>query len=164
MEAAAIALKKLDFVCVIVGKGNSKNELEQLSKNLGIEKNVIFTGFVSDEDLPFIYKLSNCFIISSIAELLSLVTLQAMASSLPVISVAAGALVELVREGVNGYLYQEGDVQSCAKYIETILSDNQLQHKMGEKSLEFIQQHDINNTLYLFEKLYQDRIGRLETA
>ena len=155
LESAAIALKKIDFCLVIVGKGIRRNALEQLAKQLGISNNVIFTGFVPDADLPHIYRLSRCFIIASTAELLSLVTLQAMASGLPVIAVNAGALNELVRHELNGYLYSQGDLSSMVRYISNIITQDELYEKMSKRSLEYARQHDINKTVESFEKLYE---------
>lgn len=158
LKSVAAALTKIDFRFVVVGKGTRKKALEQLSQQLGIRNKIIFTGFVPDEELPCFYRLSKCFIIASTAELLSLVTLQAMASGLPVIAVNAGALSELVRDGVNGYLYREGDISSINQSIQTIFSDEELRRKMSMKSLEFTRAHDINKTLQLFEKIYTQTI------
>ena len=160
LQAVALVVKKIDFCFVVVGKGTSKIPLEKLTNQLGITDNVIFTGFVPDEDLPYFYKVSRCFIIASIAELLSLSTLQAMASGLPIISVNAGALPELVKDEMNGYLYKEGDIPRIVQSIEDIIIHDDVYTKMSEKSLEYVQQHDINKTLESFEKLYQDQIGR----
>ncbi len=155
LQSVALAVKKIDFSFVVVGKGISKTTLKQLTHQLGITDKVIFTGFVPDEELPYFYKLSRCFIIASIAELLSLVTLQAMASGLPIIAVNAGALSELVKDKINGYLYKEGDISAIVQHIEDIFTLDNLYQKMSEKSLEFVQQHDIYKTLESFEKLYQ---------
>jgi len=152
LEAVAVAVKTVSFTFVVVGKGTKKVELEQLAVKLGIAQHVIFTGFVPDEDLPFMYKLSRCFIIASIAELLSLVTLQAMASGLPIIAVNAGALVELV-DG-NGYLYNEGDITAIVNAIATICTNQDAYLQMRNRSLELIKKHDINTTLNAFEQLY----------
>ncbi len=160
LQAVAIAVKKTDFCFVVVGKGTSKARLEKLSGDLGITGNVIFTGFVPDEDLPDFYKLSRCFIIASIAELLSLCTLQAMASALPIISVNAGALGELVKDKMNGYLYKEGDINAIIQSIESIITNDDVYTKMSNKSLEYVQQHDINKTVELFEKLYQEQMEK----
>ena len=160
LQSVAVAAKKVDFCFVAVGRGISKKTLEQLAFELGIAERVIFTGFVPEEDLPYFYKLSRCFIIASIAELLSLVTLQAMASGLPVIAVNAGALSELVTDKMNGYLYNEGDISAIAQFIEDIITNDELYQKMSEKSLEYIHQHDINKTVESFEKLYQLNVGK----
>ncbi|HXB30750.1 MAG TPA: glycosyltransferase [Puia sp.] len=154
IQAVAIAVQKVDFYFVIVGRGIKKQGLEQLALELGISDRVIFTGFVSDEDLPYIYKLSRCFIISSIAELLSLSALQGMASGLPVIAADIGALGELVRDKVNGYLYKPGNINMIVQCIHEIISQDELYINMGRKSLEFSHKHDIHKTVDAFEKIY----------
>ncbi len=161
IEAVAIAAKKIDFRFVVVGKGTRKSELEQLADKMGIQDKVIFTGFVPDEDLPYFYKLSRCFIIASIAELLSLVTLQAMASGLPVIAVKAGALTELVQDTINGYLYEQGDMDTIVQSIENILTQDERYLAMSRKSLEFVQQHDIAKTTDSFEEIYWQHSSHL---
>ena len=80
LAATALALKHVDFCLVIVGKGLRKSALEEPCRGIGDGGDVFFTGFVPEEDLPFIYKLSRCFIIASIAELLSLAMLRTMAT------------------------------------------------------------------------------------
>lgn len=155
IRAVALAAKKVDFNFVVVGKGKSKAGLEILAQELGIAEKVIFTGFVPEEDLPFIYKLSSCFIIASIAELLSLVTLQAMASGLPIIAANAGALSELVNDGVNGFLFESGDIETIAQCICTIITKDELSKSMGKKNLEYILKHDINRIADSFENVYE---------
>jgi 1,2-diacylglycerol 3-alpha-glucosyltransferase len=154
LVAVAQALQKIDFCFVIVGKGLKKMALERLATELQISDSVIFTGFVPDAELPFIYKLSNCFIISSIAELLSLGTLQGMAAGLPVIAVNAGALGELVHHGINGYLYEHGDIEAIAQSICSVLQKD-TNVRMSYKSYEFVQKHDIQETLHSFVRVYE---------
>jgi glycosyltransferase involved in cell wall biosynthesis len=158
LYSVAEAIRIFDFMFVIVGKGTSKNKLEQLTRKLGIAEHVIFTGFVPDEELPYFYKISRCFIIASIAELLSLVTLQAMASGLPIIAVNAGALTELVTDGMNGFLYQEGDIPAIVQHISEIMLDDDLRRKMSENSLRYARLHDINKVVESFERLYYQTI------
>ncbi|MDQ6814465.1 MAG: glycosyltransferase [Bacteroidota bacterium] len=164
LHAVAIVTKKIDCCFVVVGKGLRKIALEQLAKDLGISDKVVFTGFVPDEDLPFIYKLSHSFIIASIAELLSLATLQAMASGLPVIAANAGALPELVHHDLNGYLFDPGDIKTLTQCIFDMLTKEDTYSKMCEKSLEIASHHDIRNTVDSFEKLYKKHaaIGEAE--
>ncbi len=157
LEAVAVAVKQLDFCFVVVGKGLRKPVLEQLAKDLNIENNVVFTGFVPDEDLPYLYKLSRCFIIASRAELLSLVTLQAMACGLPVIAVNAGALTELVQEGENGYLFETGDAAKIVASLLHLFTNDALHNSMSQKSTAISKEHDIHKTVLSFEKLYQNK-------
>ncbi len=160
LRAAAIALKKIDFCFVVVGKGVQKKMWENLAEELAITADVKFTGFVPDKDLPHFYKLSHCFIIASTAELLSLAVLQAMASGLPVVAVKAGALVELVEDGVNGFLYETGAINSIVRHLVTIFTQHKLHRSMAERSLEISQQHDIRQTVVSFERLYDSCIRK----
>jgi 1,2-diacylglycerol 3-alpha-glucosyltransferase len=155
LQAVSLAIKKVDFSLVVVGRGIKKSALEHFAIKLGIADKVIFTGFVPDKDLPVIYKLSRCFIISSTAELLSLGVLQGMASGLPVIAVNMGALGELVHDKINGYLYRPGDIDTMVQSICDIVSEEGIYLKMSAKSLEFAHQHDIHTTVDKFEKIYQ---------
>jgi 1,2-diacylglycerol 3-alpha-glucosyltransferase len=156
LQAVALAVQKIDFCFVVVGRGIKKTYLENLAKELDIADNVIFTGFVPDKDLPDFYKISRCFIIASIAELLSLATLQAMASGLPIIAVNAGALGELVHDKINGYLFNSNDIHTIVESITNIITRDDLYRKMGEKSLQQVQQHDIRQTVDSFERIYEN--------
>jgi 1,2-diacylglycerol 3-alpha-glucosyltransferase len=155
LKAVALAAGTADFHFVIVGRGISKPSLERLTKELGITTRTIFTGFVPEEDLPYFYTCSRCFIIPSTAELLSLSTLQAMASGLPVIAVNAGALGELVQDKSNGFLCNTGDIPAMAQCIVDIVNNDELYAGMSAKSLEYIPAHDIHATVESFERLYE---------
>ena len=153
--AVAIAVRQIDFHFVIIGNGIRKSALESLTKKLAIGDRVIFTGFVSDIDLPYFYKVSRCFITASVAELQSLVTLEAMASGLPVIAANAGALSELVHDKINGFLFKPGDVNAIVQCIARIFAQDDLYQKMSKKSLEFAFMHDIHKTITSYEAIYQ---------
>jgi len=155
LDAVAIALRSTRICLVVVGKGIQQPALEKQATRLRITENVIFTGFVPEEDLPMIYQLSQCFIIASIAELLSLATVQAMASGLPVIAAKAGALEELVHDRENGLLFNVGDINEMALCMVEIMGNEALCRQMGEKSLEYSQQHDIHGSVRAFESIYE---------
>ncbi len=161
MHGMAIALRSLDFHLVIVGKGIRRMSLERLAMELGIEKRVVFAGYVPDEDLPYFYNYGHCFITASIAELQSIATMEAMASGLPVIAADAGALSELVHDGVNGYLFAPGDTQKISSSIVSVLKDAATYKAMGQKSLEIIEDHDIQKSVRVYEKMYQGLTSRL---
>lgn len=155
LDAVAIALQRTEFCLVIVGKGIQQPALERRVAALRIMDHVIFTGFVPEEDLPMIYRLSQCFVIASIAELLSLATLQAMASGMPVIAAKAGALEELVHDPANGLLFNVGDIEEMAHCMVEILSNDVLRREMGAKSREYSQQYDIHESVLAFESIYE---------
>ena len=93
--------------------------------------------------------------IAGIAELQSIVTMEAMASGLPVLAVNAVALPELVHNGENGYLFDLDNENILAEHIGDIFSNPALRERMAKQSLEFIIRHDINKSISDFETLYR---------
>ncbi len=78
MHAAALAISKNPkLLFVFAGDGEERNELIELAANLGISKNIIFTGFIRGKKLRDIYSISDIFIMSSISEPFGLTALEA---------------------------------------------------------------------------------------
>ena len=78
MRSAALAISKnpkLTFI--FAGDGEERNDLIELAANLGISKNVIFTGFIRGQKLRDVYSLSDIFVMSSISEPFGLTALEA---------------------------------------------------------------------------------------
>lgn len=148
-------INRTDLQLVLVGSGAEKENLQNLAESLGLSDRVTFTGFVPDIDLPNIYALATAFVMPGVAELQSIVTMEAMATGLPVIAVRAVALPELVHDNVNGYLYEENDSQRLGECILNIFSNQELREKMGRGSLEIIGRHDINKIITTFLGLYE---------
>jgi glycosyltransferase involved in cell wall biosynthesis len=96
------------------------------------------------------------FVNAGTAELQSLVTLEAMATGLPVVAVDAGALPHLVDTGGNGFLYRHGDPAELATRLETLLTDPDLARRAGRRSLAMVAAHTLDATLDAFETLYAD--------
>ena len=74
-------------------------------------------------------------LLAGVAELQSLVTLEAMATGKPVIAANAMALPHLCHPGVNGFLFEPGDIGQLAVQLETLLIDGELRAAMGRASL-----------------------------
>lgn len=158
LRAFKLTLQKTDGHLIIAGSGMERKALEALAKELAIENNITFTGFVPDVDLPNLYCLTDAFVIAGIAELQSIVTMEAMASGLPVVGVRAVALPELIHDGVNGFLFEDTDIKMLGDKMATLLSNEGLRKQMGAKSLEIIAGHDVHKIISEFEALYQKLI------
>ncbi len=154
IRALPIVLRTMDMQLVLAGKGKLRTSLEELAREMGVADHVTFTGFVADEDLPEVYRAADVFVIAAVAELQSIVTMEAMASGLPIIAANAVALPELVHHGENGYLFQEGDSHALAQHMIAILNDKNLQSQMSRASTDSIQAHDITSTIAQYEAIY----------
>ncbi len=96
-----------DFRAVIVGDGPERGKLENLSRELGLNENVLFTGFLRDyADVIALMKSSKVFTFPSRREGFGMVVLEAMASGLPVVTVnhPMNASRFLVENGKTGFV------------------------------------------------------------
>lgn len=147
----------LDVTFDIVGGGDQRKNLENLTRDLGLADRVTFHGRISDEELRALYSRASVFVIASIAELQSIATMEAMASALPVVAADAVALPHLVHDGENGYLFPPGDVAVLAERLTTVLTADAAEYeRMQRASLDGVAVHDITRTLDTFEALYRD--------
>ncbi|MGJ3509434.1 glycosyltransferase [Enemella sp. A6] len=140
----------------IVGDGTLRERWKTQAAGLG--DRVIFHGFVDEKELLAAYARCDVFVMPGVAELQSLVTLEAMSAGKPVIAANAMALPHLVHNGRNGWLYTPGDVAELTDRLATLLQDATLRRRMGSQSAEIVRAHDIDNTLDAFEGLYLDAV------
>lgn len=148
-----------DAQLVVAGVGPYRDRLERLAADLGISAYVRFLGFVSEEDLPRVYHTGDVFAIASVAELQSIVTLEAMASGLPVVGADAVALPHLIKDGQNGYLFAPGDVAGISARLNLVLSSPQDLAAMGAMSRKLADEHEHGRSLARFEEVYERLIA-----
>ncbi len=156
IDAIAKTPRELNVNLEIVGGGEVRPALEAQVAKLGLGDRVRFLGLASDEDLREAYIKADIFCMPGTAELQSLVTLEAMSASTPVLLANAMALPHLVRDGENGYLFTPNDSTELAAKITKLveLPEDQLK-AMGKVSREMVEPHSINGTLQTFEDLYR---------
>lgn len=117
---------------VIVGKkGWLYDEILGKAKELGIEKDVVFTGFVPDSQLPLLYANAKCFCFPSLYEGFGFPVLEAMQYGCPVVASNVSSLPELV--GDAGVLVDPQSVDSIAQGLKEVLT---LKHEARMKRIE----------------------------
>lgn len=156
LEAVAKLPDYPNVIVELVGDGGERENLAKLAQKLGIADRVVFSGHISDAQLPAAYERATAFVMPSIAELQSIATMEAMASGRPVIAADAMALPHLVHDGDNGYLFPPDDSDALADRLKRILDADQAElDRLSDNSLHLIQSHDIERTLKIFEDLYR---------
>lgn len=145
---------KKDISLVIVGKkGWQYDEILEAPKKFGVEKKVKFLGFVSDEDLPAIYKKALCFVLPSLYEGFGLPVLEAMKYGCPVIASNTSSLPEA---GGDAALYVNPlDVEDIAKNLESIIQNSELRQKLIKKGYEQVKK-------FSWEKTARETLTALE--
>lgn len=106
---------------VIVGDGDDAPRLHALAREMNVESQVIFAGYVPREDLPDYYRLANIFVMPSTGEGFGIVFLEALASGRPVIAANADASPEALDGGRLGWLVDPGRPDQIAEGALAIL-------------------------------------------
>lgn len=127
--------KNPNYFLVLVGKEDYFFALlKKQTKNLGIEKNVIFSGFVTDLDLPCLYQNASLYIFPSFCEGFGLPPLEAMSYGVPVISSNASSLPEILGEAAH--YFDPHNEDELVKAIEKLISDDHLKNSLIAKGFE----------------------------
>lgn len=117
-------------------------------------QNIIFTDFVSDEELAWLYKNCRVYVFPSLMEGFGLPGLEAMSYQAPVVSSSATCLPEVY--GKAAHYFNPKDVNDMAKKIEAVLTDKKLREKLienGKKQLEkYSWQRMAEQTLEVYQK------------
>lgn len=138
---------------VIIGEGNLRDQLEHQAKALGIDAQVIFTGYRTDA-----IKLMSgfdAFVFPSLWEGFGLVLLEAMALKKVIVASHVSAIPESVIDGKTGFLVPPRNVEQLARAMTTVLSDQKLAAAMGEAGYaHLLQSFSVEKMLRTTETLY----------
>jgi len=158
IASAEIAVKKNpNLVFVVVGKGPDFDEVKEKILQLGMQRNLRLTGFVSDRELPFYYNVADLFALpSKSGEGLPLVALEAMATGLPVIATNVGGTSEVMNEAY-GKLVPPNSPNSLS---EAILEFSLKDLSMIKKNLRIMmeQKHSWDKNVEKLGKIYEELI------
>jgi glycosyltransferase involved in cell wall biosynthesis len=136
LKAMPHILKKHKVTLDIIGGGVRFDHYKTLAQKLYIEKSVRFRGFLPYDKMPEEYSVADLFIFPSRRESFGLVLAEAMASGLPVVSTTAGAIPEVVENGVTGILVPPEDSIKLANAVINLLDDPEAMRLMGVKGKE----------------------------
>ena len=148
-------LDRHDIQLALAGQGAALNRLQSMSAGLQLGGRVHFLGRVPNEHLNQVLNSADVFALASQAELLSIASLEAMASGRPLVLADAGALPELVTPGVNGYLFRAGDPRDAAHYMELLADQPALREQMGLASRERVRPHSMEFALQTYGGIYR---------
>ena len=158
-------LKEIDPACwrqgavrfIVIGDGGLREELEDQSEALGLEKDVIFVG--SRKDPEYFYPALDVVALTSHNEGTPLTLIEAMANARPVVATSVGGVVDLLGDVVEDGPYEvcrrgiavpPGDEEAFVAALSRIIRDRSLRQELGDRGLEFV---EVN---YSKERLFED--------
>jgi glycosyltransferase involved in cell wall biosynthesis len=157
---AEIALQFPEARVILVGEGSLRGELEQMTREKGLQGRLSFLGVRKD-----VAQLVNCldlFVLPSLpGEGLPNVLLEAMACRIPVIATRVGGVPELVRDGQNGYLVPPGDAEALrTAFVQALSNRTRLQEiaRAGRATVE--EKFSLSQQIATFERTYDELYTR----
>lgn len=123
----------------LVGDGPLKKKLGGIIKELSLNDNIIFTGFVKNEEVFKYLKNADIFVLPSLSEGLPIVALEAMAAGKTVIASDVGGTSEVVKDGITGFLVEPKNPEMLAEKIHYIIKHPQTRKNMEDKSRKLVE-------------------------
>jgi len=146
--------KQVPSKLLMIGDGPERLKAEQLSRKLGIAKQVRFLGKL--KGIEKMLSIADVFVLPSKTESFGLVALEAMASKVVVISTNSGGLPEVNIDGKTGYLSDVGDLSKMANDTVHLLKDIDKLNAFKNNALEHAKTFDLPNILPQYESVYQN--------
>jgi N-acetyl-alpha-D-glucosaminyl L-malate synthase BshA len=142
---------------LMVGDGPERPKAEWLANTHGVADDVIFVG--KQNDMSQFLAVSDILLLPSELESFGLVALEAMACEVPVIATRVGGIPEVVRHGMDGFLYNVGDIDSMAEGCISILKTPNLRQDLGRTARERATREFCASKIVLqYEELYRQTI------
>ena len=141
---------------VVAGKGEGEyyEKIAEFIKNEKIESDIAFLGFVSDNELAFIYKRALALVFPSLIEGFGFPVLEAMDCGLPVITSKYGSLAEVA--GNAGILVDPKNTAEISAAMKKIYSDKALRVEMSRKGVLRSEDFSWKKTAEEFFKLFKE--------
>ena len=138
----------------ILGDGELREELQQMINIDGLEDKVTILGCVRNV-ADYLHR-ADIYVMSSDVEGLPLSVLEAMACGLPVITTAAGGVVDIVKDGCNGIVVPVGDVNLLFRAMCELIENIDARKLMGINSRKMALELDIHKCVEKYEQLYKE--------
>lgn len=141
---------------LIVGEDwGYRNQLEDLTRKLSVEKNVVFAGRLNFTELSCAYELADMVVIPSIFEVFSHIVIEAWVHKKPVIATKTVGLAELI-SAETGILVSYGDYKALADAVIKVLSDKELAKLIGVNGYRLVKKKfSWDKVVYGLEKVYR---------
>jgi colanic acid/amylovoran biosynthesis glycosyltransferase len=144
----------------MVGDGPKRHELEQLARELDVAPLVTFAGAVGREHVRRYYAEADAFCLSSFAEGVPVVLMEAMAMGLPVVAADVMGVAELVEDNASGLLVRPGRPDLLAHALERLVADPDLRRQLGTTGRATVERaFDIRRSAAEIHGAFEESLG-----
>jgi len=139
LDAVALLVTEgRDLRLTLAGDGPERDQLEEQARRLGIADKIVFAGWKTQEELRQLYQNSDICVLSSFAEGIPVVLMEAMASSVPCVAPRITGIPELIRDGIEGLLVTPSHTEELASAIRKMMDEPDLRRQMASLCRERI--------------------------
>lgn len=149
--------KRRNTKLLIVGDGPYRSRLEELTRILGLNDKIIFSGFVENSRIVDYYKAADVFVYASVTETQGLILAEALLSGLPVVAVDASGSRDVVKDGENGFLVAESENDFMEK-TEKILDNQKLREKLKKQAAKSAESYSLENCTRKLISAYEEAV------
>ena len=143
----------------VIGSGPERENLETLADSLGLERNIMFLGQLSNQEVQERMAEATYFVMPSVREGFGIVYLEAMAAGCIVIGTEGEGIADTITHGQNGFLVPADDAESIVRVIRSCMEDPQRAAVVAENgrmtALALTWPHNAKQYQELFEKLVE---------
>jgi glycosyltransferase involved in cell wall biosynthesis len=139
---------------VIAGEGPERERLGRLAAELGLAREVAFTGAVGRRRLAELMRGADAFAFPSRQEAFGIALLEAMAAGTPAVASAVGGIPEFARDGENALLVPPDDPQRLAAALSRLAAEPALRARLAEGGRAQAARHAWSRTVPRYEELY----------
>ena len=150
------SIYKEKFKLIIAGGLYQTNELIRFINDNKLNDIIIYEGWASGEKKEVLFKKANIFILPSYNEALPMSILEAMSYSLPIISTKVGAIPEIVKDRINGFLFEAKNNIALKEIIDLVDKNRDLLNEMGQNSYKMSTQYFPNKVITDLLSVYKE--------
>jgi glycosyltransferase involved in cell wall biosynthesis len=157
---AGLSAQGLRVQLHLVGDGPDRRWLEDYASQLGVRSSVTFEGWIDEANLMALYANTDIFVLSSLAEGIPMVLIEAMALEKPCVAPRIAGIPELIDHGINGLLFSVADLGELTQQIRTLLESADLRQGMGKLAREkVVREFDLAHNTQRFSEILEDQLS-----
>jgi colanic acid/amylovoran biosynthesis glycosyltransferase len=153
--------KRLRVRLIVVGDGPVRSEFEQAARRLGLDDAVDFVGAVGQDEIRRYYGIADVFCLSSFAEGIPVVLMEAMAMEIPVVGTAITGIPELITNGIQGLLVPPGRVDALISSLEILIVSPSTRTEMGRAGRQkVLMEFDVRESALQLKQIFASELSR----
>jgi glycosyltransferase involved in cell wall biosynthesis len=163
IEAVAL-LKDIDVCVEFIGGGPATVQYKKLSKDLGVQEKVTFTGTIPHDEV--LKKMASAYlsVVPSRSEAFGWVNIESLALGTPVVASEVGGIPEIIKDGFNGFLFPPGDAKHLAEHIRRIVMEPNLRTSLSSNArTTFLNKFEQKNGLLCQASWFEELVSQLRS-